>query len=473
MAIPHPQALHLELRSLHTVYLVLPTSAETRDVYRFQAYQGSDTLGRLEFEQMLDTMRQGGTPFFSHPGNLAAIRRFYAAWRNERQEVPRALLIRQLQEDVRQGALAVFRFVRDPHRSMIRGDAGSGILPGRGPVSGWSGGQKVVAMFEAIPEYLTEAARAEFEAFLTPQNLAVMALFFGGIAVVQAVPGADAIVDGMIAGLAWWQFGWAGLIAGKDFAEAVVKAGHARTEDDIKLAAKLAAAALVSLGLLVLLREIVKRVHEVKPKAPEAEDEPLPPKSPRQQVLAAYQERKTSPATWSKFENLKNVKTGAMTDSDQSAYDALQKLGYSETDARQVINSGGNFTPRPVVDGETMYKIGSDGYAPSPNSAYYLDQNGFNDVMSKYRNPSTGELNSAGIKIYLALPCANQANAIYQGVVSTGGTGQSATIGPAFENFALTHPDGSITNGMLMLDGGGTQVTPPAGAITSLIKVSP
>ncbi|KDM65109.1 hypothetical protein [Acidiphilium sp. JA12-A1] len=69
---PHPQALHLELRSLHAVYLILPTSAETREVHRFQAYQGSDTLGRLEFEQMLDAMRQGATPFFGHPGNLAA-----------------------------------------------------------------------------------------------------------------------------------------------------------------------------------------------------------------------------------------------------------------------------------------------------------------------------------------------------------------------------------------------------------------
>ena len=286
MATPHPQALHLDLRSLHAVYLVLPTSAETREVRRFQTYQGSDTLGRVEFEQMLDAMRHGGTPFFSHPGNLAAIRRFYAAWRNERQEVPPELLIRQFQADVSHGALAVFRFPSDPHRSMLRGDAGSGILPGRGPVSGWSGGQKVVAMFEAIPECLGEASRAEFRAFLTPQNLAVMALFFGGIAVVQAVPGADAIVDGMIVGLAWWQFGWAGLIAGKDLVEAVIKAGHARTGEEIKLAAKLAAAALVSLGLLVLLREIIERVHEVKPKAPETEDEPVRP-PPRRVAKAA------------------------------------------------------------------------------------------------------------------------------------------------------------------------------------------
>lgn len=320
MAASHTQALHLELQSIHAVYLVLPTSAETREAHRFQAYQGSDTLGRIEFEHMLDAMRHGGTPFFGHPGNLAAICRFYAAWRNECQAVSPALLIRQLQEDVRHGALAVFRFERDPHRNMISGNAGSGILPGRGPVSGWSGGQKLVAMFEAIPHCLTGAARAEFEAFLTPQNLSVMALFFGGIAVVQALPGADAFVDGMIAGLAWWQFGWAGLIAGKDFVEAVIKAGHARTDEEIKLAA----AALVSLGLLVLLREIARRVHEVAPKAADAEDEPVrpPPRS----------EAKRAPIKPGPTESQLRVQRVA------TAKDYYQKTGWSDKRIEDHLN---------------------------------------------------------------------------------------------------------------------------------------
>ena len=263
-------------------------------------------------------------------------------------------------------------------------------------------------------------------------------------------------------------------MATRDLVQAVIGAARAKSQADIDQAAQEAASALVVLGVTLFLKKLADRVkveNSTGPKA--AKPDPLPPKSPRQRVLAAYQDGKTSPVTWSKFENLKNVKSTALSTNDGTAYKNLQKLGYSEAEARQVVNSGGNFTPQPVVDGETMYKIGSDGYMPNPNSPYYLNQNGFNDVMSQYSNPSTGELNSAGIKTYLALPCANQANAIYQGMVSTGGTGQSATIGPAFENFALTNPDGSITNGMLTLDGGGTQVTPPAGAITSLTKVSP
>jgi hypothetical protein len=332
-------------------------------------------------------------------------------------------------------------------------------------------------MFKAVPSHLGAAARAQFEAFITPQNLALLAGFFVAIAAVQAIPGADAAVDALLTGLAWAMYGWAGLVAVRDLIEAIIKAGRAQSQADIDQAADLAASALVVLGVTLFLKKLADRVKVENSTGPKpAEDpEPLPPKSPRQQALAAYQEGKTTPATWSKFENLKNVAPKTMTDSDSAAYDGLEKLGYSEAKSREIINSGGNFSSQPINPGDTMYKIGSDGYAPDPNNSYYLDQNGFNDVMSQYSNPSTGELNSAGVKMYLALPCANQANAIYQGVVSPGGggMGQSAIIGPAFENFALTNPDGSIANGMLTLDGGGTQVTPPAGAITSLTKVSP
>ena len=487
---PHPQALHLELRSLHAVYLILPTSAETREVHRFQAYQGSDTLGRLEFEQILDAMRQGATPFFGHPGNLAAIRRFYAAWRNERQEVPPALLIRQLQEDVRHGALAVFRFARDPHRSMIRGDAGSGVLPGRGPVSGWSGGQKVVAMFEAIPECLGEASRAEFRAFLTPQNLAVMALFFGGIAVVQALPGADAIVDGMIAGLAWWQFGWAGLIAGKDFVEAVIKAGHATTGEEIKLAAKLAAAALVSLGLLVLLREIVRRVHEVKPKAPEAEDEPLPPKSPRQQVLAAYPARGSTDDIMQRYNNGNDGVTyprradqftpDSVYDSTapaadqrtainqlQSQLDSSGNPAWDDDKIDQILNSGSKFGTNDYSAGDNIYKIQNLGYNPDTPSPYILDQNGMNQLINQgYVDENLNVTNAAGVKQYLALPCYNMAQTIFQGQVTAPTTGVTSQINSASELFNLDNGAGGVDEGKLLMTGGGSQVSLPPSAVS-------
>jgi hypothetical protein len=390
-------------------------------------------------------------------------------------------MIAWLQAQVKDSWFAAF-WLQDEYElgQALVSPAAAAPVPAPAPaqtVAKWSIREKIIAMFLAVPSHLAGAARAQFEAFLTPKNLALLAGFFVLVAAVQAAPVADAVVDAILTGLAWAMYGWAGLVAVRDLIEAIIKAGRAQSQADIDQAADLAASALVVLGVTLFLKKLADRVKVENSTGPKpAEDpEPLPPKSPRQQALAAYQEGKTTPATWSKFENLKNVAPKTMTDSDSAAYDGLEKLGYSEDEAGQVINSGGNFSPTTLKAGDTMYKFGSDptSYTPNPNSAYYLDQNGYNDVMSQYSNSSTGELNSAGIKTYLALPCANQANTIYQGVLSTGGQGQSATIGPAFENYAITNPDGSIANGMLTLDGGGTQVAPPAGAITTLTKVSP
>jgi hypothetical protein len=90
----------------------------------------------------------------------------------------------------------------------------------------------------------------------------------------------------MIAGIAWWQFGWAGVVAGKDFVDAVIKAGRATSNDEIMLAAKLAAAALVSLGLTLLLKKITENVHEVRPAKDEPSEVPQPKPTPTNEVSA-------------------------------------------------------------------------------------------------------------------------------------------------------------------------------------------
>jgi len=469
----HPPHPWLTIR-LHTgVLLILPQTATTHALERFQinphghmvrgagAYQLAglnaadwDIVWRIR--DFYNDTQHGGASRLTDPQMIAWLQAqvkdswFAAFWLQHEYELGQALV----------------------------SPAAVAPVPAPAPaqtVAQWSLREKIVAMFKAVPSHLGAAARAQFEAFITPQNLALLAGFFVAIAAVQAIPGADAAVDALLTGLAWAMYGWAGLVATRDLIEAVIKAGRAQSQADIDQAAVLAASALIILGVTLFLKKLTDRVKVNNGTGPKpAEDpEPLPPKSPRQQALASYQEGKTSPATWSRFENLKNVDPENLNANDGTAYNGLKDAGYSEDEAGQVINSGGSFSTQPLNVGDPMYKFGSDGYAPDPNSLYYLDQNGFKDVMSQYSNPSTGELNSAGIKTYLALPCANQANAIYQGVVSTGGTGQSATIGPAFENFALTNPDGSILNGMLTLDGGGTQVSPPLGAITSLAKVSP
>ncbi len=277
---PHP---YFELRGRGEVYLILPHSKAPHDLERFQVFSHGggwhqDYIGKLGLERLLSDLRNGYAVFGSGTIEISAIRRFYMDWNHVApMEQPRALVDR-LKQDIERGSLTVFRFQIDPHMGVIRQEPGQPVPQPNGAVSTWSARQKVGAMFRAIPDYLEGAAKAEFEAFLTPENLVIMAVFLGGIGALQAVPGADAAVDGMIAGLAWWQFGWAGVIAGKDFIEAVIKANRATTRDEIMLAAKLAAAALVSLGITVLLKKITENVHEVR----WTKDEPqgdLPPKT--------------------------------------------------------------------------------------------------------------------------------------------------------------------------------------------------
>lgn len=73
-----------------------------------------------------------------------------------------------------------------------------------------------------------------------------------GTGAVQAVSPADAAAGALIVGLAWRQFGWAGALAAKGFIGAVIEADQATAHDEIILAAKPAAAGLVSLGIIVL-----------------------------------------------------------------------------------------------------------------------------------------------------------------------------------------------------------------------------
>lgn len=274
---PFPSHPHLELRDGLDVYLVLPHSFDTHEARRFQVFGDGwhqDYIGGIGLDRLLDALKHGHRVSGSVGNEIDAIRDFYMDWQHVWSMDQAPQLIDRLKRDVENRSVAVFCFRRSPHQGIIRRDPGRPIPPAAGAVSGWSGRQKIVAMFKAIPDCLVGAAKGEFEAFLTPENLTIMAVFLGGIGALQAVPGADAAVDMMIASLAWWQFGWAGVIAGKDFIEAVIKADRATTRDEILLAAKLAAAALVSLGITVLLKKITENVHEVRLAKDEPQEEP-------------------------------------------------------------------------------------------------------------------------------------------------------------------------------------------------------
>ncbi|MGE4481177.1 hypothetical protein [Acidocella sp.] len=154
------------------------------------------------------------------------------------------------------------------------------------PVAQWTVKHKIEAMFEAIPGHLGPAVRAQFEAFLTPRNLTIMVGFLAAGLAVQALPGADAVADAIIAGLAYAMYGWAGLVAGYEFTKAVIQAGQADSQAEIDQAAQKAANALVVLGGTVFLAKLVEKIKVDSGKEPAkpARTEPLKKPAPKPSV---------------------------------------------------------------------------------------------------------------------------------------------------------------------------------------------
>jgi hypothetical protein len=256
------------LRGSHCQYIVAPTSGESAALRGFAQISGRDA-------GLQHTITVADSQFTA----MQAIREFYMQWRHfDATHMSDRHLSERLSADVQEPFLTVFYLPDEQHASVLVSNmrAGQPMPPLSGPVVNWSITQKIVAMFQAVPNYLLGAAKAEFLAMMTPQNIAIMAAFMAAVAGAQAIPGADVIVDGIIAAVAWVSLGWSGLIAGAQFGQAVISAGQAQSESDIQNAAKQAAAALVTLGVVAFLGRLLKRVKETKAAGdtPSAEEQP-------------------------------------------------------------------------------------------------------------------------------------------------------------------------------------------------------
>ena len=153
-----------------------------------------------------------------------------------------------------------------------------------------------------------------------------------------------------------------------------------------------------------------------------------------------------------------------LSQSDRQAAELLKADGYSRDKVRQILNSGQNFTPRQLTKGEAMYGFDSADYVgKDADSAYWMDEAGYKDVESKFKQ---GDLwDRQGVKDYLALPCFNKADGLVQGVVSEDHVGVESTLGQATENVTYQAADGTVVPRDLALPGGGQQVTPGLGKV--------
>ena len=269
----HPPHPWLALR-LHTgTLLILPRSFATHALERFQINPhgcmvegvGAYQLSRLNAADW-DT--------------VWTIRDFY----NDTQHGGAAQLrdpqmIAWLQSQVRDGWFAAFWFQGEPELGqavMHPAEVAPVPPPAVQAVAQWSIRHKIITMFQAVPKHLSGAAKAQFEAFLTPENLALLAGFFVLVAAVQAAPLADAVVDAILTGLAWAMYGWAGLVATRDLVQAVIGAARAKNQADIDQAAQEAASAVLVLGVTLFLKRLADRVKVENSTGPKGAEPELP-----------------------------------------------------------------------------------------------------------------------------------------------------------------------------------------------------
>lgn len=153
---------------------------------------------------------------------------------------------------------------------------------------------------------------------------------------------------------------------------------------------------------------------------------------------------------------------------DQQATDILTEQGREKDRGLEVLNSGRDFQPVELKEGDPLYGFISEGGTKSAYSPYWLDQNGFNDAQSKFYDSGSGTWDRQGLKDYLALPCANQANNIVSTNVTADHTGLASTVNTATENITYVTSDGTAIPGYGIMPGGGAQTTPAIGKIGAI-----
>ncbi|WP_234732401.1 hypothetical protein [Acidocella facilis] len=470
---PHP---FLTIR-LHTgTLLILPQNHESFDMRRFQIYwewHPSRGAGAYELEK-----------FIQLDWHIAAqIKDFYnSLLGGGANRLTDQQILDWLRSEVQSTALAAF-WLQDEWMlgGAISAPAASlSSPPATLPVAQWTAKHKIEAMFEAIPGHLGPAAREQFNAFLTPQNLAIMVEFLAAGLAIQAIPIADAVADAIIAALAYAMYGWAGLVAGYEFTKAVIQAGRAQSQPDIDHAAQKAADALITLGVLFLAKlvEKVKVDSGKKPKKPtKTEPSNKPARGSTDDIMQRYN-RGSDGVTYPRVNNQftpdsiydQNNPTADQELAKEQLQDQLDSSGnpaWDDDKIDQVLNSGSNFGTKDYSVGDNIYKLQNLGYNPDTPSPYILDQNGMNQLINQgYVDENLNVTNAAGVKQYLALPCYNMAQTVFQGQVTAPTTGVTSQINSASELFNLDNGAGGVDEGKLLMTGGGSQVSLPPSAVS-------
>ncbi|QYE34723.1 PAAR domain-containing protein [Polymorphobacter sp. PAMC 29334] len=156
---------------------------------------------------------------------------------------------------------------------------------------------------------------------------------------------------------------------------------------------------------------------------------------------------------------------------DAAAAKAMSQGGWDDGMQKQVLNSGDGFGVKAGQQGDPVYKFSSAGRdeAGAPPSAYYADQEGFDQLKAAHYDEATDSWNGKGVKNDIALPCYNAADAVWRGTLNSDQPLVTSTTNPASETVHQLNPDGSVAKVFTReMTGGGGQVTPASGGVGGL-----
>ncbi len=168
------------------------------------------------------------------------------------------------------------------------------------------------------------------------------------------------------------------------------------------------------------------------------------------------------------FKTTKQVELDNLAEDEIKAHDELKRQGWDNKKIKQIIKSGDGFETKALEEGDKLYGFNTKGREKNiKTSAYWLDENGFQDVQSRYFK--NGQWDKEGVKNYLALPCFNRASDISTVQVTQKTTVIQSQVGKARELVQYTDKSGYST-GMLgkIMGGGGSQITANPSMLTKI-----
>jgi hypothetical protein len=157
------------------------------------------------------------------------------------------------------------------------------------------------------------------------------------------------------------------------------------------------------------------------------------------------------------------------TPRQQEAIDALRDQGRRDQVIRQVLESGHDPEVVSLNKGDKLYGFTTAGKGRAASSPYWLTEDQFAEVKSKYESDDVWD--RQGVKDYLALPCFNRADAVVSADVTQDAQALSTTINPATETTLYTDEFGKrwiVPDNQM--SGGGMQITPPPSAVGNITE---